>query len=233
MLFHRVRVIGFQQELVLIRETSADGFTYSKISGGMKTFPEETEAVMASIADDYGTSYYFRGEVTNNYVEFANKCWRIVRVTGDGSVKLTLFNNNAGGKTNPCAEANDSGDAAITDKSKFNYAYGDNAFVGLMYGNIGCSDGVSKSQSSCTSAGGTWTASTSYANAHVNINKSTILKYLEEWYDNNIATYDNYIADTIWCNDKSTVKDTTFNPWGGALGTNYGYGLNGDYYGVS
>lgn len=78
MLFHRVRVIGFQQELVLIRETSADGFTYSKISGGMKTFPEETEAVMASIADDYGTSYYFRGEVTNNYVEFANKCWRYV-----------------------------------------------------------------------------------------------------------------------------------------------------------
>ena len=193
MLFHRVRVIGFQQELVLIRETSADGFTYSK----MKTFPEETEAIMASTVDDYGTSYYFRGEVTNNYVEFANKCWRIVRVTGDGSVKLTLFNNNAGGKTNPCAEANDSGDAAITDKSKFNYAYGDNAFVGLMYGNVRCSDGVSKSQSSCTSAGGTWTASTSYANAHVNINKSTILKYLEEWYDNNIATYDNYIADTI------------------------------------
>ena len=57
----------------MIRETSADGFTYSKISGGMKTFPEVTEAVMASAADDYGTSYYFRGAVTNNYVEFDNK----------------------------------------------------------------------------------------------------------------------------------------------------------------
>ena len=222
-----------KKQLLLIRDTAVDGFTYSKISGGMKTFPEETEAVMASAADDYGTSYYFRGAVTNNYVEFANKCWRIVRVTGDGSVKLTLFNNNAEGKTNPCADANDSGDAAIIGSSQFNYAYKDNAFVGLMYGNVGCSNGTSANQSACTSAGGTWTASTSYANAHANINKSTILKYLEEWYDNNIANYDSYIADTIWCNDKSTVNDTSFNPLGSTLGTNYGYGLNVNYYGTT
>ena len=222
-----------KKQLLLIRDTSADGFTYSKISGGMKTFPEETEAVMASTADDYGTSYYFRGAVENNYVEFANKCWRIVRVTGDGSIKLALFNNNTEGNTNPCAEANDSGDAAIIGSSQFNYAYKDNAFVGLMYGNVGCSNGTSANQSACTSAGGTWTASTSYANAHANINKSTILKYLEEWYDNNIANYDSYIADTIWCNDKSTVNDTSFNPLGSTLGTNYGYGLNVNYYGTT
>ncbi|MDO4341541.1 MAG: hypothetical protein Q4C44_02215 [bacterium] len=222
-----------KKQLLLIRETSADRFTYSKISGGMKTFPEETEAVMASTADDYGTSYYFRGAVENNYVEFANKCWRIVRVTGDGSIKLALFNNNTEGNTNPCAEANDSGDAAIIGESKFNYAYGDNAFVGLMYGNVGCSNGTSANQNACTSARGTWTASASYANAHANINKSTILKYLEEWYDNNIANYDSYIADTIWCNDKSTVNDTSFNPFGSTLGTNYGYGLNVNYYGTT
>ena len=35
------------------------------------------EALLASAEDDYGTSYYFRGAVKNNYVEFANKCWRI------------------------------------------------------------------------------------------------------------------------------------------------------------
>ena len=223
-----------KKQLLLIRNTTAEGFTYSKISGGMKTFPEETEAVMASTADDYGTSYYFRGAVENNYVEFANKCWRIVRVTGDGSIKLALFNNNTEGNTNPCAEANDSGDAATIGSSPFNYADGDNAFVGLMYGNVGCSDGTSDSQDTCTSAGGTWTASTSYANAHANINKSTILKYLEEWYDNNMANYDSYIADTIWCNDKSTVNDTSFNPFGlSSLGTNYGYGLNVNFYGTT
>ena len=45
--------------------------------------------------DDYGVSYYFRGAVQNNYVVFARKCWRIVRITGDGSIKLVLHNNDA------------------------------------------------------------------------------------------------------------------------------------------
>jgi len=43
-----------------------------------------------STEDNYGTSYYYRGAVSNNYVTFSNKCWRIVRIEGDGSVKLTL-----------------------------------------------------------------------------------------------------------------------------------------------
>ncbi|MDO4341455.1 MAG: hypothetical protein Q4C44_01785 [bacterium] len=219
-----------KKQLLLIRDTASDGFTYSKISGGMKTFPKETEAVMATTADDYGTSYYFRGAVENNYIEFANKCWRIVRVTGNGSIKLALFNNNANSSTNPCAEVNDSKEAATVGSSMFNYAHGDNAFVGFMYGNAGCSNGTSINKNECTSAGGTWNASTSYANAQANVNKSTILKYLEEWYNNNLASYDSYIADTIWCNDKSTVKDTSFNPWGWTLGTNYGYGFNSNYY---
>ena len=38
--------------------------------------------------DDYGTSYYFRGAVDNNYVYFANKYWRIIRINGDGSIRM-------------------------------------------------------------------------------------------------------------------------------------------------
>lgn len=44
----------------------------------------------------------------------------------------------------------------------------------------------------------------SYADAHANKNKSTILANLETWYKNNLASYENKLADTIWCNDKST-----------------------------
>ena len=40
--------------------------------------------------DDYGTTYYFRGKINNNYVSFADKLWRIVRINGDGTVKLVL-----------------------------------------------------------------------------------------------------------------------------------------------
>ncbi|MGN1379993.1 MAG: DUF6273 domain-containing protein, partial [Bacilli bacterium] len=37
-------------------------------------------------------------------------------------------------------------------------------------------------------------------------NKSTILTNLESWYTNNLASYESKLADTIWCNDKSTVS---------------------------
>ncbi len=51
------------------------------------------EGLITGPTDDYGeTTYYYRGAVTNNYVSFANKTWRIVRINGDGTVRLILDN---------------------------------------------------------------------------------------------------------------------------------------------
>jgi len=36
------------------------------------------------------TTYYFRGNVTNNYVAFAGLTWRIVRINEDGTIRLIL-----------------------------------------------------------------------------------------------------------------------------------------------
>jgi len=41
-------------------------------------------------SDDIGVSYYFRGNVTNNFVSFADMIWRIVRINGDGTVRMIL-----------------------------------------------------------------------------------------------------------------------------------------------
>ncbi len=41
-------------------------------------------------SDDLGISYYYRGNVVNNYVNFADKTWRIVRINGDGTTRLVL-----------------------------------------------------------------------------------------------------------------------------------------------
>lgn len=49
-----------------------------------------TEADLSQTVDDYGKTFYFRGNVKNNYIDFAGRCWRIVRIQGDGSVKLIL-----------------------------------------------------------------------------------------------------------------------------------------------
>ena len=42
--------------------------------------------------DDDGESYYFRGAVENNYVKFADMLWRIVRINGDGSIRILNTN---------------------------------------------------------------------------------------------------------------------------------------------
>ena len=42
--------------------------------------------------DDLGVAYYFRGNVKNNNVLFAGKNWKIVKINGDGSIKVVLDN---------------------------------------------------------------------------------------------------------------------------------------------
>ena len=59
-------------------------------------------------------TYYFRGNVTNNYVSFAGYVWRIVRINEDGSIRLVTQDS--------------------IGSSVFNEHSSDNAFVGYMYG---------------------------------------------------------------------------------------------------
>ena len=190
-----------------------NSFTYKQIS----TVKNVSEALLASTEDDYGTSYYFRGAVKNNYVEFANKCWRIVRVGGDGSVKLILHNDNTTGAANPCDAANNSTSAAFarysgtTYVSAFNENYDDNAYIGFKFGTPG---------------------SSTYEATHANTNKSTILTNLETWYNNNLKTYESVIDDTVWCNDKTNIADTTYDPFE-ENPTGLGYAKNVTYYGAS
>ena len=199
--------------VVYVVGATQDSYAFKIIACNKNT----TEALLASTEDDYGTSYYFRGAVKNNYVEFANKCWRIVRVGGDGSVKLILHNDNKAGVANPCDAANNSDSAAFarysgtTYTSKFNEKADDNAYVGFKYGTPG---------------------SSTYEVTHANTNNSTILTNLETWYNDNLSTYEKVIADTEWCNDKTNVTDTTYDPL--RLSPNgLGYGTNVTYYGAT
>ncbi len=48
------------------------------------------ESTLSKVEDVYGTSYYYRGAIEDNYLTFNNMCWRIVRIQGDGSTKIIL-----------------------------------------------------------------------------------------------------------------------------------------------
>ena len=48
-----------------------------------------------SLEDNDGPSYYFRGNVYDNYVSFAGFYWRVVRINGDGSLRLLYDGTSA------------------------------------------------------------------------------------------------------------------------------------------
>ena len=138
-----------------------------------------------SAKDDLGTSYYFRGNVTNNYVKFANKYWRIIRINGDGTIRMIYAGTSAHANGYNDSNAND----MSIGESAINSSYNDNTYVGYMFGTKGAS---------------------TYANTHSNKTNSTIKTVLDSWYDTNIVNTGNekYIADAIYCNDRSVSSGT-------------------------
>ena len=144
---------------------------------------EDTYGYLCKAKDAYGDSFYYRGNVTNNYVKFAGFYWRIIRINGDGTVRVIYDGTSAH------ANGESSSDRQI-GTTAFNSSYNDNAYVGYMYGKAGAS---------------------TYAETHANTNNSTIKTYLDTWYENNIkgTTNEQYVKDNLFCNDRSFAKDNS------------------------
>ena len=80
-----------------IEPTLQDGTNYTIPAEEMSG---ENERILTYTTDNYGKTYYYRGAVQDNYVLFNNMCWRIVRIEGDGSVKLIYAGDVSEGATN-------------------------------------------------------------------------------------------------------------------------------------
>lgn len=108
-----------------------------------------------STNDDEGRSYYFRGEITNNYVSFAGRKWQIVRINGNGSIRL-ISEESIGGSvfTN------------ITDNIKA---------AGYTYDN----DHICTSENQCTTNSGTSSVIKEYLEEWYNSNLSNYDQEIE------------------------------------------------------
>lgn len=186
-----------------------------------------TNEGLIKTTDDYGTAYYYRGAVENNYVRFAGMCWRIVRTTGSNDVKLVLYNNDsdnctltgdslayakfASNYTSAFNHTNSSEMNGIVD-SAFMYGqfFATDANRCLMLENGSVIDKLSTygNKTSCTNAGGKW-ATTMYDAAFANVKKSTSLTNLETWYKARLEPYNDKLADVIWCNDKKVASSSS------------------------
>jgi len=181
-----------------------------KVNEGTPNFvaAATTDEGVFALEDDYGTSYYYRGAVTNNYVKFGDFYWRIIRINGDGSLRIIY--DGLRGYANG---TEDEGRLAYTEKA-FNAKYDDNKYVGWMFG------------------GAQGTESTSKAQAQTNETDSDLKTLVDSWYKTNIEdkSLGDKVADVIFCNDRSTPgKEET----GYLSDTGLGYGKNSTAYGAT
>ena len=149
-----------------------------------------SEAVIGKTTDDYGTSYYFRGNMLNNYVVFNNMCWRIVRIDGNGNIKLILQNERY----------SETGSCEVPGYS-YNYARWDGSSTTTAFNNV---EGVYNTASGSGFMYGDSTAQ-NFTDAQTNTTASTLLIRLQDWYDLKFTDSNviNNLADVIWCGDKS------------------------------
>ena len=76
-------------------------------------------------------SYYYTGN-PNNWVSFAGFWWRIIRINGDGSIRMIYQGKSA----------NETGTGTQIQTSAFNSSSNRNAYVGYMYGDPNANDYV-------------------------------------------------------------------------------------------
>ena len=154
---------------------------------------DKSDKGLYQMEDDDGISYYYRGSVNNNYVKYAGAYWRIIRINGDGSVRLLYAGTTA----------NASGSGLNIKSAAFNSKRDNPAYNGYMYG------------STLNTSYETTTANENDSNIKKELDnwyKTHILGTSNE----------SVIADAGFCNDRSlssgngytsTGSNTNYGPW--------------------
>ena len=101
-------------------------FTNERVYTQTEVESDKSDKGLYAMSDADGTSYYYRGSVKNNYVQFAGYYWRIIRINGDGSIRLLYA-----GETSTAT-----GSAAQIGTTQFNNNRNLPLYTGFMYGNI-------------------------------------------------------------------------------------------------
>ncbi len=131
------------------KETILRDNQFGELVSPIGTVSTTNEGLLVS-EDELGQTYYFRGSVDNNYVKMNNLMFRIVRINGDGSVRLVLDNT-------------------LEDNSYYLRR-------------------INKTNE--------------YLNNMI-FDNSDIKKVLDEWYNTNLLSADNYIASSNFCYDNA------------------------------
>ena len=184
-----------------------------------------TNEGMFAADDDYTAttgmkSYYYRGAVDNNWVKFGKEgtkdiYWRIIRINGDGSIRMIYS-----GTTDPKNESSVAGSNGVymtgtgtqitvdsTNTFAFNSSNNNPSYVGYMF---------------------------TEGQQHGNGTPSTIKTAIDNWYktttlETDATTKELVSQDQIFCNDRSATTSVSVTPGeiSGSMSTSTTY-----YYGA-
>ena len=218
------------------------------------TSAETSESLLCKGYDNLGISYYYRGNITNNYVKFGKWSSNSPSVVygystdnpSSNSTYLMEYDSlkeceSASSFNKHCIEVSKANKdmywriVRINGDGSIRLVYDGTSIHSNSESNIDRYVGLSifnKNNDDNAYLGYMYgnVGSSSYIETHKNINDSVMKKYLDNWYILNIRDTSNnkYIADSGFCDDRSIGE---YNPNGYS---NLGYGKNitsyrGDY----
>jgi len=154
-----------------------------------------TTGTMYTAYDDDGLSYYYAGAVDDNWVEFAGFYWRIIRINGDGTIRL-IYNG---------ATTDQTGEGTQISTSPFISKDNDNAYVGYMYG---------------TPESDTY--ETTHANTNSSTIKEKLDNWYNETL-NKVGIKEHIDINVGFCGDRDSYTDQTGTISGGGMGNTITY----------
>lgn len=158
--------------------TGENGIDFSQISSDTNG---KGIYMLSETANDPYPIYYYRGEADNRII-FAGFCWRIVRTTSTGGVKIIY--DGEPDANNYCKNTHNATDIGTVT---YNTTNNNNTYAGFMTGDAN---------------------SELYEEVHSNLQDSNMKDFIDTWYEENLISYESKLEDTIWCNDRSVSTGT-------------------------
>ena len=217
-------------QAVITTPTSSDPSTDTSNSG-VYEYDASLFGTSSDASNDYKI-YYYRGILDSNldgttstygsngdgayypnYVKLGNTCWRIVRTTGSGGVKM-IYNGlySSGTTANSCANAQTNAQVTTQafglqgNSSQSTYWYRNINRVGYTFNNTSSLQDSTTSTSADTVFGSNSNYST------INTADSNIKNYIENtWFtgSNGISAYESILEPSAgYCNDRTAFSNT-------------------------
>jgi len=109
------------------KTTTSTGTTYTITDADVYTYKTldsfDSEVGLYATTDDDGTTYFYRGAVKNNYVSFGGYIWRVIRINGNGTIRMIYSGTSA----------EEIGEDDQIGTSPYNSKYWDPTYVGYKF----------------------------------------------------------------------------------------------------